>query len=79
MHIKLHIEVDHDQSLINFTFELYVNPMTFTFSDQLFHSDSLNMCLCIAPKLTPYIHFTNISDEFEIGQDDSDRNWVMGW
>ena len=35
--------------------------------------DSLNIFVCIARKFIPYIHFTNSSDEFAIGQD-SDRN-----
>ena len=34
MHIKLHIQVDNDQSLNNFTFDLYVTPMTLPFSNQ---------------------------------------------
>ena len=35
--------------------------------------DLLNIFLCLAPKFIPDIHFTNSSDEFEIGQD-SDIN-----
>ena len=37
------------------------------------YRNSLNIFLCISPKFMPYIHFSNSSDEFEIGQD-SDRN-----
>ena len=50
---------------------------TFNHKFSRFH-DSLNIFLCIATKFIPYIyiHFTNSSDELEIGQD-LDRNQVM--
>ena len=38
MHIKLHMQVNHDESLISFTFHGSVIPMTLTFSEQHFFS-----------------------------------------